>query len=105
MYLVAGVVCLAEHCIWNGDYLVVASVDVDSAHLVIHSHNLIICRVETNTLPAWVSASGEEFLINLLTDDAHLASLAYVHLIEESTVVHYRGSDIGIVVAHSRHIG
>ena len=104
MNLVARVVCLAEYGIWDRHYLVVASVDADATHLVIHSHNLIICRVETNALSTRVAATGEQFLIHLLTYYAHLASLTNIHLIEKASVVHDGGSYVGIVIAHSRHV-
>ena len=59
-------------------------------HIVIYTNNLVIDVVNADALAAGVTAAREQFLVGLLLNDAYLAVVTDIGLIDVSAVVHFR---------------
>ena len=101
--VVSAVVHLLHECDGQHHGLFVAAVDVHVAVAVVDTHHIIIYGVDAYELTAWVASAGEERLVHLLADDADLASLTDVHLVDVSSVEHLRRSDLLHVGHHALH--
>ena len=88
IYIVAQIVCLLHERERHYDTLFGASVYVHVACGIVNSYYIIIYGVYSDELSARVSSARKQSLIHLLAYDAHLAALAYVHLVDISAVEH-----------------
>ena len=98
---VASVIGLLHEGQRQGDTRAVFTTDVDTlAHVVVNAYYLIIYIVNADALAAGVATTWEQFLIGLLLDDAHLAVVTDIGLVDVSAVEHLRLVH-ALIVGHS----
>ena len=82
VHLLSTVVYLSQYRLWKGYGLVGSSTEVDTiAALVVNSHYGIVGGVYSHHLSARVSPLREQRLVDLLSDDAHLAAVTVVNIV------------------------
>ncbi len=99
---VTAVVGAAENRLGNGDGFIGSTAEVHAvARAVIYAHHRVIGGVHSHALAARVTAAGKEILVNLFADDANLALLAHIHLVDVSAVKHFRRGNLGVIRIHA----
>ena len=104
VHLLSTVVYLSQYRLWKGYGLVGSSTEVDTiAALVVNSHYGIVGGVYSHHLSARVSPLWEQRLVDLLSDDAHLAAVTVVNIVYITSVEHLRRTHPRIVWSYSLH--
>ncbi len=77
--------------------LVCRAVDVHVCGAIVDTHHVIIDRIYAHERPARIDAIGEQGLIDLLSQDTHLAVLVDVHLVDVTAVAQDGRSHLSII--------
>ena len=98
VYCLTPVISAAQNRLGQGDGFIGTTAEIDAvARTVIYAYHHIIGRVNSYTLAARITAARKEILVNLFADDANLALLAHIHLVDVSAVKHFRRRNLCVV--------
>ena len=98
VYRLTPVISAAQNRLGQGDGFIGTTAEVHAvARAVIYAYHHIIGRIYSYALAARITSARKEILVNLFTDDANLALLAHIHLVDVSAVKHLWRRNLGVV--------